>query len=95
MSLLTPEQMQDGLLRLEADLLDLTTQVGGTAAQLNRAAELLSEVTAKVSVIADRQKDTEDRQKRMDDLLFELGASHLRLQDAVEKFLRARTDGQN
>jgi len=95
MSLLTPEQMQDGLLRLEADLLDLTTQVGGTVAQLNRAAELLSEVTAKVSVIADRQKDTEDRQKRMDDLLFELGASHLRLQDAVEKFLRARTDGQN
>jgi len=74
MSLLTPEQMQDGLLRLEADLLDLTTQVNRLTLNQQRTETVLLEL-----------KDSHLR----------LESSFVRLQDTVEKFLRARTDGQN
>jgi len=86
--LLTPEQMQDTLLRMEADLLDLHTIVGQTVsnqARLTDTVAKLADTVGDLAVKHDSLTATVDRLATKVDLLA----------ISVDRFIRAQGDGQN
>jgi len=79
--LLTPEQMQDALLRMEADLLELHTIVGQTVSNQAR----LTDTVAKLADKHDALTSTVDRLAVKVDLLA----------TTVDGFIRSQSDGHN
>ena len=79
--LLTPEQMQDALLRMEADLLQLHTIVGQTVSNQAR----LTDIVAKLADKHEALTSTVDRLATKVDLLA----------TTVDRFIRSQGDGQN
>ncbi len=86
--LLTPEQMQDALLRMEADLLDLHTIVGQTVSNQARLTETVAQLAGTVGNLA----------IRVDGLTVKLDALTATvdlLTRTVDRYIRAQGNGHD
>jgi hypothetical protein len=86
--LLTPEQMQDALLRREADRLELHTIVGQTVS--NQAG-----LTDTVATHADTVGDLAVKHDALTATVDRLAVKVDLLATTVDRFIRAQGDGQN
>jgi len=93
--LLTPEQMQDSLLRMEAGLYDLHTIVGQTVSNQAKLSDTVAKLTDTVVKLADTVGDLA---VKVGDLAVKHDAKTAtvdRLATTVDRFIRARSDGHN
>ena len=99
MTLLTSEQMQDALLRLEADLLHLETIVGGLASSftqfMSAERESHARINTSLETLADRQLTTEANLQALADRQLTTDAALNRLVEQIDRFLSGHSgDGR-
>jgi hypothetical protein len=86
--LLTPEQMQDSLLRMEAGLYDLHTIVGQTVSNQAKLSDTVAKLTDTVVKLADTVGDLAVKHDAKTATVDRLAAT-------VDRFIRAQSDGHN
>ena len=93
--LLTPEQMQDALLRMEADRLELHTIVGQTVSNQARLTDTVAKLAGTVGDLAVRVGDLAVKHDALTATVDRLAVKVDLLATTVDRFIRSQGDGQN
>jgi methyl-accepting chemotaxis protein len=88
--LLTPEQMQDALLRMEADLLELHTIVGQTVSNQARLTDMMTNLADTVTNLADIVGDLAVKHDALTTTVDRLASKVELLATTVDRFIRAQ-----
>jgi outer membrane murein-binding lipoprotein Lpp len=91
--LLTPEQMQDALLRMEADLYELHTIVGQTVANQARLTDSVTKLAGTVSELAAKHDDLTGTVDTLAGTVDRLASKVDALATTVDRFIRAQGNG--
>jgi|SRR6516162_2652432 hypothetical protein len=93
--LLTPEQMQDALLRMEADRLELHTIVGQTVSNQARLTETVAKLADTVGDLGVKVMDLAGKHDALTVTVDRLATKVDLLATTVDRFIRSQGDGQN
>ena len=93
--LLTPEQMQDALLRMEADLLEHHTIVGQTVSNQARLTDTVVKLADTVGDLAIRVGDLAVKHDSLTSTVDRLAVKVDLLATTVDRFIRSQSDGHN
>jgi hypothetical protein len=93
--LLTPEQMQDALLRMEADRLELHTIVGQTVSNQARLTETVAKLADTVGDLGVKVLDLAGKHDALTVTVDRLATKVDLLATTVDRFIRSQGDGQN
>jgi len=93
--LLTPEQMQDALLRMEADRLELHTIVGQTVSNQARLTDTVAKVADTVGDLGVKVMDLAGKHDALTVTVDRLATKVDLLATTVDRFIRSQGDGQN
>ena len=93
--LLTPEQMQDALLRMEADILDLYTIVGRVASNQESLTGAVASLASTVGGLALTVDGLAVKHDTLTETVDRMAVKVDTLADAVDRFIRAQGDGRN
>jgi outer membrane murein-binding lipoprotein Lpp len=91
--LLTPEQRQDALLRMESDLLDLHTIVSETVSNQARLTDSVTKLAGTVGELAARHDDLAAKHDALVATVDRMASKVDALTATVDRFIRARGDG--
>ena len=93
--LLPPEQMQDALLRMEADLPELHTIVGQTVSNQARLTDTVVKLADTVGDLAIRVGDLAVKHDSLTSTVERLAVKVDLLATTVDRFIRFQSDGHN
>ena len=93
--LLTPEPMQDALLRMEADRLELHTIAGQTVSNQARLTDTVAKLADTVGDLGVKVMDLAGKHDALTVTVDRLATKVDLLATTVDRFIRSQGDGQN